>query len=304
MLLLGALMALLAFAPPAAAQTADAVGVRAQGMAGAFTAVADDATATWWNPAGLATGAFLSLVAEYGEARPTADGDVGHRAIAVAFPALGVSYYRMRISEIQPSDPTDPASGDRQQEGTPPVRSTELSQYGVTFGQSISGHLVVASTFKLVRGAGDSDGGLDVGAMVVAGLGRVGVMVRNVRRPTVGTGDEALTLERQVRIGGAVSTAARTSFGGVTVAADGDLRRVPTAVGDERRIAIGGEVWSARRVIGGRAGFSFSAIGDTRTAVSAGFSVAARPGLFVDGQLTRGDDTLRRVWTVGLRVTF
>jgi len=32
---------------PADAQVPDAVGVRAQGMAGAFTAVSDDATATW-----------------------------------------------------------------------------------------------------------------------------------------------------------------------------------------------------------------------------------------------------------------
>ena len=27
-------------------------------MSGAFVAVADDATAVWWNPAGLATGRF------------------------------------------------------------------------------------------------------------------------------------------------------------------------------------------------------------------------------------------------------
>jgi long-chain fatty acid transport protein len=30
-------------------------GTRALGMAGAFTAVADDATAGWWNPAGLSS---------------------------------------------------------------------------------------------------------------------------------------------------------------------------------------------------------------------------------------------------------
>ena len=41
------------------AQPADVVGVRAQGMGGAFTAVADDATASWWNPAGMAGGAWV-----------------------------------------------------------------------------------------------------------------------------------------------------------------------------------------------------------------------------------------------------
>jgi len=40
---------------PARAQGDPPVGVRAAGMAGAFTAVADDATAAVWNPAGLAS---------------------------------------------------------------------------------------------------------------------------------------------------------------------------------------------------------------------------------------------------------
>jgi hypothetical protein len=35
-------------------------------MAEAFVAVADDATAIYWNPAGLATGSLLSFVLDYG----------------------------------------------------------------------------------------------------------------------------------------------------------------------------------------------------------------------------------------------
>ena len=37
----------------ASAQFIEAVGVRALGMGGAFVAVANDSSATWWNPAGL-----------------------------------------------------------------------------------------------------------------------------------------------------------------------------------------------------------------------------------------------------------
>src|SRR5258706_518645 len=90
-------------APLAArAQRYEDIGVRAQGMAGAFVAVADDATATWWNPAGLATGAFFSGVLEYDSLREPRKGgdpagaplpDRSHAGgVAVAFPALGLSY--------------------------------------------------------------------------------------------------------------------------------------------------------------------------------------------------------------------
>src|SRR5687768_825184 len=48
----------------AGAQTFETAGVRALGMGGAFVAVADDVSAVWWNPAGLATGPFFSLAIE------------------------------------------------------------------------------------------------------------------------------------------------------------------------------------------------------------------------------------------------
>ena len=55
---------LVLLAGSASAQVFESVGTRAIGMAGAFVAVADDATAAYWNPAGLTTGAFFSLLAD------------------------------------------------------------------------------------------------------------------------------------------------------------------------------------------------------------------------------------------------
>src|SRR4029079_10998995 len=78
---------------PARAQMYETVGVRAQGLGGAFVAVADDATATWWNPAGLATGPFFDALIEYGRIRTSPQTSV--RGAATAFPALGVSYYHL-----------------------------------------------------------------------------------------------------------------------------------------------------------------------------------------------------------------
>ena len=82
---------------PRAAQHFEDVGIRAQGMAGAFVAVADDATATWWNPAGLAhRPSFVDGHCRGGIVR-------GHWGVAFGFPALGLSYYHLNISQIQPS---------------------------------------------------------------------------------------------------------------------------------------------------------------------------------------------------------
>src|SRR3954454_12123400 len=91
-------------AAPLAAQPVDSIGVRAQGMGGAFTAVADDATATWWNPAGLAGGAYFNAILEFD--RPRTPPDQAVQGLSIAFPALGLSYYRLPVSQIRPSTST------------------------------------------------------------------------------------------------------------------------------------------------------------------------------------------------------
>ena len=198
------LLSFVLLAAPLAAQPSDSIGVRAQGMGGAFTAVADDATASWWNPAGMAGGAYFNALIETGTHREpptdrTAAGDLqpasraDTRSLAVALPALGVSYYRLRLSQVQPPTSTDAASGVRQDGGATGVRvrSMVLQQFGASVGQSLGSHLVVGSTFTLVNGgaisqlrtadnssldaatgldpSGETHLGLDVGAMAVLG---------------------------------------------------------------------------------------------------------------------------------------
>ena len=326
-------------AAPLAAQTTDTIGVRAQGMGGAFTAVADDATASWWNPAGMAGGAYVNALLESGSHRePSTDRASGNeprsarradtRSFAVAFPALGLSYYRLRISEIQPQTSTGSAPGVRQDGGATEVRlrSTVLSQFGASVGQSLGSHLVVGSTFKLVSAgtasevqaaatgsldaaagidpSGETHAGLDVGAMAAFGRARIGLMVRNVKQPEFGSGPDAFRLSRSARLGAAVTSGTRGVIGGATVALDADLTKTTTVLGDERRVAAGAEAWSSARTIGVRGGVSVNTIGDRRTSLSAGVSAAVKKGLYADGELTGGSDQGRRGWGVALRVTF
>ena len=74
-------------------QTFPAVGTRAQGMGGAFVGVADDGTAIYWNPAGLASGSYFSLALDHGVGEPTQQGTRGgdskNTIIGVSMPALG-----------------------------------------------------------------------------------------------------------------------------------------------------------------------------------------------------------------------
>ena len=280
------------------AQPAESIGVRAKGMAGAFTALADDATAAWWNPAGLAGGSYFSAILEYGRLKNPPDTDV--KGISIAFPALGLSYYRLPISEMRPLTSTGQTQAIRQDQGT-------LSELGVTVGQSLGNHLVVGSTLKAMS-AGETHAGLDLGAMASFGLGRLGVSVRNVTEATFGTGADALRIERQARVGFGLSTGTRGVIGSGSVAVDADLTTTVTAAGEQRRIAVGAEAWTTRRVLGFRGGVSRNMVGSEESSLSGGLSVAFRKGKYLnsyaDAVLTGGSDEARRGWGIALRLTF
>jgi hypothetical protein len=280
----------------ARAQTYEAVGIRAQGMGGAFVAVADDATATWWNPAGLASGPLFDALIEYDRIRSTPQTSV--RGMAAAFPSLGVSYYRLPIN----------GSVDH-----------HLAVYGLTFGQSLSEHVVVASTVKLER-AGETHGDVDLGALVRFGVAQVGISVKNVREATFVTAAGSLTLERQARAGIAFLGRSNGWIREMTLAADADLVTTRPLVtdlvttrsetsgdetsGDARRVAGGVELWILNKRVGLRGGASRNTVGDKGSSASGGVSLAVRSGLYIDAHQSNGSDRARRAWGVALRSTF
>jgi hypothetical protein len=278
----------------ASAQIFESIGIRAQGMSGAFVAVSDDATTTWWNPAGLAAGGYFNSVIEFDRV----DHPAGTRARAFALnvPSLGLSYYRLALNGMRPLNPTGSLSASREDQGV-------LTQFGATVGQSVGAHLIVGSTLKLVHALGDTRGDLDTGAQASLGRLRLGLAVKNLWAPEFSDGNMGFELPRQVRAGASIrgGSASRAE---ITGAVDVDLTTTPTAGGDERHLAAGAEAWLANRAVGLRAGVGRNTIGESRTSSSVGVSVGLRAGAFLDGQLTRGADEARNGWGLSLRVTF
>jgi hypothetical protein len=197
-----------------------------------------------------------------------------------------------------------------------------MSQFGVTVGQSLGSHLVVASTAKLMRGSvitavrpalgasvhdaedlegpTDTEFGLDIGAMAKFGGLRLGLMVRNVEEPGFGEGPLEVKLDRQFRAG--VSYSSHSSL--VTASADIDVTEVTLPTGQERRFAAGLEGWSRSHRIGLRSGASVNTLDASLWTASGGASVAVRTSTFIDAFGTIGSDASRQGWGIGLRVTF
>ncbi len=325
---------ILGCASTARAQIYEDVGTRAQGMGGAFVAVADDATASWWNPAGLATGKLGSVVVERGRtadpAKPGATGPArrdGASGFSMAFPALAVSYYRLRISEIAPVSSTGTNPLDREDLGAADVhlQSRAVSQYGMTVGQSLGTHLVLGSTLKLLRAgtaessvvggedlldraddlevSGDTKTDLDAGAMAALGRARFGLTVKHLRAPAFGDGDDRFVLKRQARAGVAFLTQSQGAIDGLAVAADMDLTRTATVRGDVRRFAAGVELWLAKRRLGLRSGINLNTIDRADPTGSVGISVGDSSFL-LDAALLFGSDQARNGLNVGFSLTF
>src|SRR5215213_826194 len=99
-------------------QAIEMAGTRAPGMGGAFVAVADDSSATWWNPAGLAAGPFVDLAVSRNSTRAGDDRAPAWRgrlsSFSLGIPPAGVSYYRFRMTEIAQTGSTAIGQGDRE----------------------------------------------------------------------------------------------------------------------------------------------------------------------------------------------
>ena len=335
-------LALLCLWPVVAAdaQIIETAGSRALGMGGAFVAVASDSSATWWNPAGLAAGPLVELawarnLVENTERLPAWRDRTSW--FAVGTPALGLSYYRFRITDIQPFSPTGQADAGREdQRAGVPVRSLSASQLGVTLVRTLIPGVHTGTTLKFLRGTVRSgredglskpsellalgeelDGGhaegrfdMDVGVIGIAGPLRLGAVVRNVREPEFASADSTadasssrMRLPRQIRVG--VAFVPESAAGvPLTVAFDADMRDYATPSGARRMVALGAEHWFLARRVGVRAGGRMNRRGARERSATAGFTIAAGAGLYLDGHVVRGGSADERGWGLAARISF
>jgi hypothetical protein len=290
------------------------------GMSGAFVGVANDATAVYWNPAGLAQGRPVGVTIEWTRLRSgnpdtsPASGDAGQQASFASLGTwpIGLFYGKIRSTELHPVAP-----------GVTGVETFETRQFGATILQTLAEGVILGSSLKYVRGgvmtstsaagttqealeeglnlSGSTNGAFDfdIGLMVDMRRVRVGFTARNLRQPTFTDGaGSARVLQRQSRLGIAV-----IPNDGLTLALDTDLDTVDLRGGLRRIIALGGEQRLGKRVAV-RGGVRWNLKDDSwvrRPVASAGGSVALRPGLWLDGFYTQGRFDGDRGFGFGLR---
>ena len=304
--------------------------MRALGMGGAFVAVADDASGTYWNPAGLVTGPVFSGVAEAArsqveDAPVNGGGDpltgfAGRGSVLVALGTwpVGATFYRL-------SDATARVVGSgTQAQNVAALRRLTTTHVGVNVLHSLVSGLHVGATVKYVHGSagenlrspvpgdpleaardletrGTSGFDMDAGVMADLRIVKLGLTVRNLFEPEFDT-DEIfrLQLPRQVRAGVAFRLTEA-----LLVSLDTDLTQNPDVTGERRSLAMGAEqrFWQDRAAV--RGGVRVSTLGSARPLVTTGGSVSLRSGIFADGYVAIGlDEASPDGFGIGIRMVF
>ena len=308
--------------PVAAAAQApyEAVGSRALGMAGAFVAVADDPTAAYWNPAGLALAGPAGFTFEWGrfqngnrEGLPRPGPSQGSVTFSsVANGPFSVSYGKFSRTVLV----NDGLGGTR-------TETLKTRQFGATVLQTVVPGFVIGATPKYVRGdvsggpasgpdvaqaldlGADLDGhgsgafDLDVGLMADLDRIRVGLTWKNLMNPEfTDEAGVAVTLPRFARLGVAV-----LPVDGLTLAMDIDLDTVDLRDGLRRMIALGGESRLGAHLLV-RGGVRWNLEGLRRPVTALGASLLLRPGLWLDGHWSRGQSDEDRGFGFALRAGY
>ena len=189
------------------------VGARALGMGGAFVAIADDATATYWNPAGLTKVKKHSFSAMYSDTFSTGDGSWLSRGLVTYnflnyvyqiedIGSVGLSWIRLGIDDIPRTtfidinnngllgDFQDKNGNGIKEEGEPYIDKPEIAEYFsntdnallISYARQVHPMVAVGGNLKLLNQSifeNSGNGfGIDIGLIAEPYEGlRVGAML-------------------------------------------------------------------------------------------------------------------------------
>jgi hypothetical protein len=273
-------------------------------MGGAFVAVADDPSAVFWNPAGLASGQPAGATIEWVRFRfgnQEAAPSEGPWRQSAKFVSLGTWPIGLSYANFDETRFVTNVSG------TLESQRFSTKHYGATVLQTLVEGLVIGTTLKYVRGtvatgpaveatvdealdaAADRDGvssgafDLDAAAMFDGRVFRLGWTMRNLRSPRFeGPAGTAMELKRQSRVGLSILPA-----DGLIFALDLDVDTADLPTGPRRMLAAGAEhLISPRFAV--RGGARWNLEGARTTVGSVGASIALKPGTWLDGHFTQG----------------
>ncbi|MFQ5823715.1 MAG: PorV/PorQ family protein [bacterium] len=194
------------------------VGGRASGLGEAYSAVADEATATYWNPAGLAFISRPQLAFTHTEWIQ----DISNDFLAFVFPifrgAIGLSFYSNNVGGIQ----------RRVNPSAEPLGTVEAHDiafgvsYGHSFNSAIKGGITVKYLYEKIFIESAAGFAFDFGvnykpfennlriALAVQNLGSMGKLL-----------GESIDLPKTLRVGVAYLVEVESIGGGILLAVDG-----------------------------------------------------------------------------------
>ena len=168
------------------------IGARATAMGGAFSATVDDATAIYWNPAGLAAVESRTFSAEH--ATWLADINLNYAAVVVP---TGVGTFGLGVTALR--SPEMEVTTVEEQEGTGERFTASSYAFSLSFGRNLTDRFAIGLTAKALNEriwhSSSSGFALDVGTSFVTpfrGI-RLGAAITNFGTKLRLDGDDLLT---------------------------------------------------------------------------------------------------------------
>jgi hypothetical protein len=155
------------------------VGARAMAMGGAFVASANDATALYWNPAGIAGMSKGEATAMHTNWLADTDFDFGAVVIPLGFGAIGASITSLSTGDMEVRTVERP-------EGTGEFFSANDIAAGLSFAMNLTNQLSIGFTAKIIRSSifheSANSFAIDIGTMFTTELNgmRIGVSLLNL----------------------------------------------------------------------------------------------------------------------------